>query len=39
VRVLGKLGRSAEATALAATIVQPSLQQSKQQVLDEIRVY
>ena len=39
VRVLGKLGRSQEATALAASIVQPSLQQSKQQVLDEMRVF
>jgi cytochrome c-type biogenesis protein CcmH/NrfG len=35
-RVLGKLGRAAEAKELAATILQPSLQFSKQQVLDEI---
>jgi tetratricopeptide (TPR) repeat protein len=38
-RVLGKLGRSTEAKVLAATIVRPSLQQSKQQVLDEMSVY
>lgn len=38
-RVLGKLGRSEEAKELAATIVQPSLQQSKQQVLDEMSAY
>jgi cytochrome c-type biogenesis protein CcmH/NrfG len=35
-RVLGKLGRTVEAKELAATIVQPSLQQSKQQVLAEL---
>lgn len=35
-RVLGKLGRGVEAKELAATILQPSLQRSKQQVLDEI---
>lgn len=38
-RVLGKLGRTEEAKELAATIVQPSLQQSKQQVLDEMSAY
>ncbi|MFQ3225299.1 MAG: tetratricopeptide (TPR) repeat protein [Lentimonas sp.] len=38
-RVLGKLGRAEEAKALAATIVQSSLQQSKQQVLDEMSAY
>jgi cytochrome c-type biogenesis protein CcmH/NrfG len=35
-RVLGKLGRIDEAQALALTIVQPALQQSKQQVLNEL---
>ena len=35
-RVLGKLGRTTEAKALAETIVQPALQQSKQQVLAEL---
>ena len=35
-RVLGKLGRTSEAKELASTIVQPSLQQSKQQVLSEL---
>jgi len=35
-RVLGKLGRNTEAKALAETIVQPSLQQSKQQILAEL---
>lgn len=35
-RVLGKLGRTEEAKALAETIVQPSLQKSKQQVLTEL---
>ena len=35
-RVLGKLGRTAEAKELAKTIAQPSLQQSKQQVLAEL---
>ena len=39
VRVLGKLGRIGEAKELAATIVQPSLQQSKQQVLSELDSY
>jgi len=38
-RVLGKLGRIGEAKELAATIVQPSLQQSKQQVLSELDSY
>ncbi len=38
-RVLGKLGRTTEAKALAATIVQPSLQHSKQQVLAELSEY
>lgn len=35
-RVLGKLGRRVEAKELAFTILQPSLQHSRQQVLDEI---
>lgn len=35
-RVLGKLGRIQEAQALAATVQQPSLQQSRQQVLEEV---
>ncbi|CAA6678869.1 MULTISPECIES: tetratricopeptide repeat protein [unclassified Lentimonas] len=35
-RVLGKLGRTTEAKALAETIVQPGLQQSKQQILAEL---
>jgi tetratricopeptide (TPR) repeat protein len=35
-RVLGKLDRNQEAQELAATIVQPSLQKSKQQVLAEL---
>ncbi|MGJ8652942.1 MAG: hypothetical protein ACSHX8_06680 [Opitutaceae bacterium] len=35
-RVLGKLGRVSEARELAETIEQPSLQFSKQKVLDEI---
>lgn len=35
-RVLGKLGRIEEAKALAATVQQSSLQQSRQQVLDEV---
>lgn len=35
-RVLGKLGRSAEARTLGATILHPVLQHSKQQVLDQI---
>jgi cytochrome c-type biogenesis protein CcmH/NrfG len=38
-RVLGKLGRTEEAKALAASIVQPSLQHSKQQVLAELAEY
>lgn len=38
-RVLGKLGRISEAKELAASIVQPSLQQSKQQVLSELDSY
>jgi cytochrome c-type biogenesis protein CcmH/NrfG len=38
-RVLGKLGRTEEAKALAASIVQPSLQHSKQQVLAELADY
>ena len=38
-RVLGKLGRTTEAKELATTIVQPSLQQSKQQVLAELAEY
>lgn len=38
-RVLGKLGRIGEAKELAASIVQPSLQQSKQQVLSELDSY
>ena len=36
IRVLGKLGRTTEAKELATTIIQPSLQQSKQQILSEI---
>jgi tetratricopeptide (TPR) repeat protein len=35
-RVLGKLGRATEAKELAASVLQASLQRSKQQVLDEI---
>jgi tetratricopeptide (TPR) repeat protein len=35
-RVLGKLGRGVEAKKLMLTVHQPSLQKSKQQVLDEI---
>lgn len=38
-RVLGKLGRTTEAKELAASIVQPSLQHSKQQVLAELAEY
>ena len=35
-RVLGKLGRRKEARSLADTVKNPALQQSRQQVLDEI---
>ena len=38
-RVLGKLGRIAEARELSATIQQPSLLYSRQKVLDEIAQY
>jgi tetratricopeptide (TPR) repeat protein len=38
-RVLGKLGRIDEALELCATIQQPSLQYSRQKVLDEIAQY
>jgi len=35
-RVMGKLGRAKEAVELAETVITPSLQRSKQQVLNEI---
>ena len=35
-RVFGKLGRTGEVQALSATILHPSLQDSKQQVLEEL---
>ena len=38
-RVLGKLGRYEEAEKLAASVTRPGLQQSKQQVLDELRSF
>jgi tetratricopeptide (TPR) repeat protein len=38
-RVLGKLGRADEAQALMAEVLSPALQQSKQQVLDEIALH
>jgi tetratricopeptide (TPR) repeat protein len=38
-RVLGKLGRIDEARALTESIHQPSLQQSRQQVIDEITLH
>ncbi len=38
-RVLGKLGRVTEARTLAETITQPSLNYSKQSVLDELSQY
>jgi tetratricopeptide (TPR) repeat protein len=38
-RVLGKLGRSQEAKALLDQVLNPALQKSKQQVLDEIAIH
>lgn len=38
-RVLGRLGRLEEARALLATVLNPALQNSRQQVLDEIAVH
>ncbi|HAV13229.1 MAG TPA: hypothetical protein DCX06_07045 [Opitutae bacterium] len=38
-RVLGKLGRTSEARELTDTILEPSLQYSRQKVLDEIAQY
>ena len=38
-RVLGKLGRSDEAQILLDKILNPALQNSKRQVLEEIKVH